>query len=83
VEDPDESSTKDLAHLLYDTALLASGFVQDDTEGFSARMYRTIASSLNIKSLNLVEEMEVDDEEEEAAAADEPEESSSDDKDEL
>lgn len=85
IEDPDESSTKDLAHLLYDTALLASGFVQDDTEGFSARMYRTIASSLNIKNLDLVEEMEIDEEEEEAAAAEEPSgvESSSDDNDEL
>jgi hypothetical protein len=48
-------------------------------------MYRTIASSLNIKNLDLVEEMEIDEEEEEAAAAGEPAEveSSSDDNDEL
>jgi heat shock protein beta len=64
VEAPSDESTKDLAHLLYDTALLASGFVQDDTEGYAARMYRTIAGSLNIKSLDLVEEIEFDEEEE-------------------
>ena len=65
VEAPSEESTKDLAYLLYDTALLASGFIQDDTEGFSNRMYRTMASSLNIKSLDLVEETEDEEEEQE------------------
>lgn len=66
VEAPSEESTRDLAYLLYDTALLASGFAQDDTEGFSDRMYRSMASNLNIKSLSLVEEIEDDEEEEEA-----------------
>jgi heat shock protein 90kDa beta len=65
VEAPSDESTRDLAYLLYDTALLASGFAQDDTEGFSDRMYRSMASNLNIKSLSLVEEIEDDDEEEE------------------
>ena len=64
VESPSEESTRDLAYLLYDTALLTSGFAQDDTDGFSDRMYRTMASSLNIKSLKLVEEIEDDEEEE-------------------
>jgi heat shock protein 90kDa beta len=65
VEAPSDESTRDLAYLLYDTALLASGFAQDDTEGFSDRMYRSMASNLNIKSLSLVEEIEDDEEEEE------------------
>jgi HSP90 family molecular chaperone len=70
-EKPDEQSTKDLAWLLHDTALLASGFTQDDTEGFSERMYRTIATSLNVKSMALAEELEVTvDEEEEKETSD-------------
>jgi heat shock protein 90kDa beta len=63
-ENASDESVKDLAYLLYDTALLASGFAQDDTDGFSDRMYRTMAASLNIKSLKLVEELEIDEEEE-------------------
>lgn len=63
-ENSSDESVKDLAYLLYDTALLASGFAQDDTDGFSDRMYRTMAASLNIKSLKLVEELEIDEEEE-------------------
>lgn len=68
VESPSEESTKDLAFLLYDTALMASGFLQDDTEGFSSRMYRTMASSLNIKSLDLIDEIEDEEEEQEEEA---------------
>jgi len=58
----DESSTKDLAWLLYDTALLQSGFLQDDVESFSERMYRTIAKSLDVSSMDLAPELEVEDE---------------------
>lgn len=65
-EAPKAETTRDLAFLLYDTALLASGFTQDDTEGFSERMYRTIANSLKIKSLDLADEIEIDEEEEES-----------------
>merc|ERR1719311_1300759 len=65
--DPDAEETKDIAWLLHDTALLQSGFMQDDIEAYSARMYRTMASALNLDaSLELEEEIEVpeDDEEE-------------------
>ena len=62
---PDEDETKDLAWLMYDTALLSSGFNQQDTELFSARMHRTIAKSLNLESMELAEEIEVEVEEEE------------------
>jgi heat shock protein 90kDa beta len=61
---PDAESTNDLAWLLYDTALLNSGFTQTETELFAERMYRTIASSLGVKSLDLAPEIEVELEEE-------------------
>jgi len=64
-EAPDAQNTKDLAWLIHDTALLASGFSQDDLDGFSERMYRTIGGTLNVKSMDLAEEMEVPAEEEE------------------
>jgi heat shock protein beta len=64
-ESPNEDATKDLAYLLYDTALLSSGFVQDDPEAFADRMYRTIANSMNLKTLSLADEVEVPAEEEE------------------
>ena len=66
VEAPSEESTQDLAYLLYDTALMTSGFAQDDVESFSERMYRTMASSLNIQSLDLIDEIQDEEEEEEA-----------------
>lgn len=62
---PDEETTKDLAWLMYDTALLSSGFAQSETELFAQRMYRTIASSLKVESMELVDEIEVEIEEEE------------------
>lgn len=73
-EAPEEESTRDLAWLLYDTALLSSGFNNEEPELFSARMYRTIANSLNVKSMELTEEIEVEPDEPEsddAAAGDE------------
>ena len=62
---PDDESTKDLAYHLFDTALLNSGFTQDDLEGFSDRMYRTMAGVLGVESMDLVEEVAVEEEEEE------------------
>lgn len=56
---PDAQSTKDLSYLLYDTALLSSGFLQDDLEGYSSRMIRTIAANMNINSLELADEIEI------------------------
>lgn len=62
---PEEERTRDLAWLLYDTALLTSGFHQDEVENFADRMYRTIATTLNVESMELAEEIEVEVEEEE------------------
>jgi heat shock protein beta len=69
----------DLANLLYDSALLNSGFAMDDTKSFSARMYRLMQSTLNLQSLDLQPEIEVpaeeeddgDDEEDSASGEDE------------
>mmetsp|Transcript_590 Transcript_590/g.1041 ORF Transcript_590/g.1041 Transcript_590/m.1041 type:complete len:789 (+) Transcript_590:67-2433(+) len=63
--DPKDQTTIDLANLVYDTALLTSGFQHEDTESFADRMNRVIASSLNVKSMSLVEELEIEEEEEE------------------
>lgn len=63
--DPTAESTKDLAFLIYDTALLASGFAHDETEEFAARMYRAIAGNLQVEDMTLVPELEIEPEEEE------------------
>jgi len=69
---PEEQTTKDIAYLIYDTALLASGFVHEDPDSFADRMYRTLAHNLNIKSLDLVEEIQVESEAEETVEGDKP-----------
>merc|ERR1712146_342670 len=63
---PDAEETKDIAWLLHDTALLQSGFVQDDIDAYATRMYRTMKGALNLDSLELEDEIEVpeDDEDE-------------------
>lgn len=65
---PDEQDTKDTAMLVFDTALLSSGFLQDDLEDFTQRMYRSVGKSLSVDSFDLVEEMELEEEDEEAEA---------------
>jgi len=65
---PDAQETKDVAMLVYDTALLSSGFMQDDLEEFTQRMYRSVGKSLNVESFDLVDEIELEEEEEEAEA---------------
>ena len=57
---PQEESTKDTAYLLYDTALVTSGFIQNEPELYSERMYRTLAKSLDIDSLELKNEIDVE-----------------------
>merc|ERR1712159_883343 len=84
--DPDAEDTKDIAWLLHDTALLQSGFMQDDIEAYSARMYRTMASALNLENgLELEEEIEVpeDEEEEEEDDAEEDDDVEEDEHDEF
>jgi len=62
--DSPPESLDDTAWLLYDTAMMQSGFAQDDVDAFSARMFRTMKGSLNIDTLELNEDIEVEVEEE-------------------
>lgn len=64
VSDPEKEETKDLAWLLYDTALINSGFDMDDSSYFSARVHRIMKSSMGLDSLELEPEIEIPEEEE-------------------
>merc|ERR1711871_1724778 len=61
----EDESTKDLIWLVYDTALTSSGFFQEDLDSYASRMYRTIAGSLSVDSMDLEPEIEVPGDEEE------------------
>jgi heat shock protein beta len=69
-EDSESEALKDTAWLLYDTALLQSGFQMDAVDEFASRMYRTMKGSLGIDSLELEDEIEVPEDEEEAEEGD-------------
>lgn len=64
-KEPEAETTKDLAYIVYDTALLTSGFLHDDTEDFAARMNRVLAQSLKVPSMDLEAEVAIEEEEEE------------------
>ncbi|CAM9424174.1 unnamed protein product [Hapterophycus canaliculatus] len=69
-EDPDSEEIKDLSWLLYETALTASGFQAsacgvEDTEAFASRVQRAMAKTLNLGSMDLLDEMDIPEEEEE------------------
>jgi len=64
---------EDTAWLLYDTAMMQSGFAQDDVEAFSGRMFRTMKESLDLESLELEDEVEVEIEEDPAEEDEEEE----------
>ena len=81
--EPTKESTKDLAYMIYDSALLASGFQHDDTEEFSERMHRVLASSLSVQSMELHDELQVDADEEEESESKTEEESNLDTHDEF
>jgi len=57
--DKESEENKDLAWLLYDTALLNSGFSMEDSQEFSRRMFRLMQRGLNIDNLDLYEPVEV------------------------
>ncbi|RIA05007.1 hypothetical protein BRARA_K00745 [Brassica rapa] len=70
--DPEDESVKETAQLMYQTALIESGFVLNDPKDFAGRIYNSVKSSLKI-SPDAVAEEEVEAEEtetsEEAAEA--------------
>merc|ERR1711871_198194 len=71
-ETPDDDDTKDLANLMYDTALINSGFQMDDATGFANRMYKLFKAGLSLDSLELAPEIEVpDDDAEDDSGVDE------------
>ncbi|CAM9869682.1 unnamed protein product [Scytosiphon promiscuus] len=69
-EDPDSEEIQDLSWLLYETALTASGFQVEDTEAFANRVQRAMAKTLNLGSMDLLDEMEIPEEEEEEEEGD-------------
>jgi len=64
-DNADSEDAADLGNLLYDTALINSGFTMEKTDEFAARMYRVLQKTLKLGSLDLADEVEVPDDEEE------------------
>jgi len=69
-EDADAAETKDLAELLYDAALLRSGFGMDAPEKFAARVNRIVSTSLAVPEDATVDEEPEEDIEEPEEKAD-------------
>jgi len=58
VKDPENASVKQTAQLMYQTALMESGFTLTDTKDFASRIYDSVKSGLNISPDAAVEEEE-------------------------
>ncbi|XP_022884719.1 endoplasmin homolog [Olea europaea var. sylvestris] len=56
VKDPEDESVKQTARLMYQTALMESGFILNDPKDFASRIYSSVKSSLNINPDATVEE---------------------------
>ncbi|KAJ4702138.1 heat shock protein 90, partial [Melia azedarach] len=56
VKDPEDEGVKQTAQLIYQTALMESGFMLSDPKDFASRIYTTLKSSLNISPDATVEE---------------------------
>ncbi|TMW63115.1 hypothetical protein Poli38472_002056 [Pythium oligandrum] len=71
---PEDEETKDLAWLLYDAALINSGFDMNDFDHFASRVYRIMKGSMGLENLELEPEIEVPADEPEKTSEDEEEE---------
>jgi len=56
VQDPEDENVKQTAQLMYQTALMESGFMLDDPKDFASRIYDSVKSSLKINPDAAVEE---------------------------
>ncbi|KAK2660745.1 hypothetical protein Ddye_007278 [Dipteronia dyeriana] len=56
VKDAEDESIKQTAQLIYQTALMESGFIHSDPKDFASRIYSTVKTSLNISPDAAVEE---------------------------
>lgn len=65
-----DDSAKQAAKLVFETALLESGFVLEDPKDFATRIYSVIKSNLNVSPDAVVEEDEEVEEETEKDRAD-------------
>lgn len=65
-----DDSAKQAAKLVYETALLESGFVLEDPKDFAARLYSVIKANLNVSPDAVVEEDEEVEEETEKDRSD-------------
>ncbi|XP_016497895.1 endoplasmin homolog [Nicotiana tabacum] len=79
IKDPEDESVKQTAQLMYQTALLESGFLLNDPKDFASRIYSSVKSSLNVSPDATVEEEE--DIEEPEAETDDKEAAAKDDSD--
>ena len=62
-EDPESDVARDFANLLYDSALMNSGFIIEEPNEFATRLYTLMKESLQIDSLELEPEIEIPEEE--------------------
>uniref|UniRef100_A0A2P2LPM6 Putative heat-shock protein 90 n=1 Tax=Rhizophora mucronata TaxID=61149 RepID=A0A2P2LPM6_RHIMU len=56
VKDPEDEGIKHTAQLMYQTALMESGFMLNDPKDFASRIYSSVKSALNISPDVAVEE---------------------------
>ncbi|XP_052201566.1 endoplasmin homolog [Diospyros lotus] len=56
VKDPEDASVKQTAQLMYQTALMESGFMLSDPKDFASQIYDSVKTSLNISPDAAVEE---------------------------
>ena len=72
-EDPESDVARDFANLLYDSALMNSGFMIEEPNEFASRLYTLMKESLQIDSLELEPEIEIPEEVEETEESEETE----------